>query len=87
MNPLDNLGNQLNEKDLVAVHIGDKVLTGTIVKIKEASTLLAASDKGQMLPGLITIQIPVNFMFHPQQPRVQEVYKMQKPPGFDKPVA
>lgn len=86
MNPFDNLGNQLNEKDLVAVHIGDKVLTGTIVKIKEASTLLAAGEKGQQLAGTITIQVPLNFMFHPAMPRIQEIFKMQKPPGFDKPL-
>jgi len=84
MNPHDNLGNVLQKGDLVAVHIGDKVLTGTVVNIKEASTLLAGEKQ---LPGLITLQIPINFIFAPQAPRIVEIFKMQKPPGFEKPTS
>lgn len=84
MNPLDNVGNQLNKGDLVAVSVGDRTLTGIIVEVKEASTLLAGEKQ---LPGMISIQIPIQFMFAPQAPRIQEVFKMQKPPNFNKPVS
>ena len=83
MNPLDNMGNILNVKDLVAVKIGDQVVTGLVDKIKEASTIMAEGNK--MMPGLVTIQIPISFMFSPAMPRITEIFKMVKPPGYEKP--
>jgi len=83
MNPLDNMGNILNVKDLVAVKIGDQVCTGIVDKIKEASTIMAEGNR--LVPGLITIQVPVSFMYNPAAPRIAEIFKMVKPPGYDKP--
>jgi hypothetical protein len=83
MNPLDNMGNILNVKDLVAVRVGDRTLTGIVDKIKEASTIMAEGNR--MVPGLITIQVPISFIYNPAMPRVEDLYKMVKPAGFDKP--
>jgi hypothetical protein len=83
MNPLDNMGNLLNVKDLVAVKVGDQTLTGVVDKIKEASTIMA--EQNRLVPGLITVQVPISFMYNPAAPRVVEIFKMVKPPGFDSP--
>jgi hypothetical protein len=86
VNPIDANGNILYEKDFVAVHVGNNVLTGVVERIKESSLVMAKGN--EMLPGFITIQIPVNFMYNHQMPKLAQIYKLVKPPGFgDKPQA
>lgn len=81
MNPIDGAGNILNEKDAVVVHV-NAVLKGIVTKIKEASTIMAKSEP---VPGFITINVPITVPFSPLQPRLGDVYKIVKPPNWDKP--
>jgi hypothetical protein len=84
MNPIDATGNILNVKDFVAVNVGGgTVLTGLVDKIKEASVVM--SKNNDMLPGTITIQIPITIVYNPQMPRIPNVYKLIKPPNLDNP--
>lgn len=81
MNPLDSVGNVLNEKDLVAVHIGDKTLVGTVIKIKESSMLMAEGN--QVVPGMLTIGLQINSIFDHANKRLADVYKLVKPPTIE----
>lgn len=82
MNPMDANGSVLYEKDFVAVHVGNTVLTGMVDRIKESSVVMAKDNA--MLPGIITIQIPVNLIFNNTNPKLPSVYKLVRPPGMDK---
>lgn len=82
MNPIDGAGNILNEKDAVVLHL-NAVVKGVVVKIKEASTIMAEGSKP--VAGFITINVPITIPFSPIQPRLNDVYKIVKPPNWDKP--
>jgi hypothetical protein len=82
MNPIDGAGNILNEKDAVVVHL-NAVVKGVVVKIKEAPTLMAKENQTQA--GFITINVPITIPFNPMQPNLRDVFRIVKPPNWDKP--
>jgi hypothetical protein len=84
MNPIDGVGNILNEKDVVAMHI-DATVTGVVAKIKEASVVMAKAN--EELPGFITINVVITVPYSVQMARLTNIHKIVKPPGWDKPQA
>lgn len=81
MNPVDGAGNIVYEKDAVIVHI-NAIVKGEVSKIKEASQIMA--KPGQDQPGFITIFVPITIPFTMYQNRLNDVFKIVKPPNWDK---
>jgi hypothetical protein len=81
MNPVDAAGNMLNEKDPVCINISGLV-KGQVAKVREAGILMG---KSQPMPGSITILVPITIQFDPRYPQLQNVFKIVKPPDWDRP--
>ncbi len=81
--PLDILGNELNEQDLVCLKVTEQVV-GRIVKISEGG-LLAANTQGAMrVPGKIMILVEVYRIFDPDNTRTDCIKVVEPSPKGEK---